>query len=63
MTYDQWLKQEEERINWTEKIPNQPKFKLICSAGSYEAESLSSLIWEVLKHRFWHLRTHGKWMD
>lgn len=39
------------------------KFKLICDAGSYEADSLFSLLVEVLKHRFWHLRTHGKWMD
>jgi hypothetical protein len=40
-----------------------PKFKLVCAAGTYEADSLLSIIVEVLKHRFWHLRTHGKWMD
>jgi hypothetical protein len=39
------------------------KFRLIVEEGEYEADSFSSLILEVLKHRFWHLRTHGKWMD
>jgi len=40
-----------------------PKFKLTCKAGTYEADTFFALIIEVLKHRFWHLRTHGKWMD
>jgi hypothetical protein len=39
------------------------KFKLIVEEGFYESDSLTSLIFEVLKHRFWHLRNHGKWMD
>jgi len=39
------------------------KMKLIVKEGTYEADSLFNLIIEVLKHRFWHLRTHGKWMD
>jgi hypothetical protein len=40
------------------------KFKLIVKdAGVYKCDSLVSLIIEVLKHRFWHLRTEGKWMD
>ena len=49
-----------------ERIRNRemkPKFKLVCAAGTYEANSLWSIIVEVLKHRFWHLRTYGKWMD
>lgn len=33
------------------------------TAGSYEATSLWGLFVEIMKHRFWHLRTHGKWMD
>jgi hypothetical protein len=37
--------------------------KLIVKAGEYEADSLLSLIFEVLKHRAWHLFKHGKWMD
>ncbi len=39
------------------------KFKLTVKEGFYEADTLWSLIVEVLKHRFWHLHTHGKWMD
>lgn len=37
--------------------------KLIVKAGEYEADTLFSLIIEVLKHRTWHLFNHGKWMD
>ena len=37
--------------------------KLIVKEGYYEADTLWQLIVEVLKHRFWHLRKHGKWMD
>jgi hypothetical protein len=40
-----------------------PKFKLICDAGMYEADTFFALVIEVLKHRFWHLRKHGKWID
>jgi len=39
------------------------KFRLKTKAGIYEAETFFQLILEVLKHRFWHLRKHGKWMD
>jgi hypothetical protein len=38
-------------------------FKLTCKAGTYEANTFFKLVIEVLKHRFWHLKTHGKWMD
>jgi hypothetical protein len=37
--------------------------KLITKAGTYEADSLWKIIIEVLKHRLWHLKNHGKWMD
>jgi hypothetical protein len=39
------------------------KFKLTCKAGSYEADTFWGIIVVVLKHRFWHLLTDGKWMD
>jgi hypothetical protein len=39
------------------------KFRLVVAEGEYQSDSLFALILEVLKHRFWHLRTHGKWMD
>jgi hypothetical protein len=38
-------------------------FKLLTKAGTYEADTFLKLVVEVIKHRFWHLRTHGKWMD
>jgi hypothetical protein len=40
------------------------KLKLIVKGiGFYESDSLTNLIIEVLKHRFWHLVHEGKWMD
>lgn len=39
------------------------KFKLITKAGIYKSDTFLQLIIEVLKHRFWHLRKHGKWID
>ncbi len=39
------------------------RYRLIVDAGYYEADSLLSLLWEVLKHRAWHLWHDGKWMD
>jgi len=39
------------------------KFILHVTAGTYEANTFLGLIFEVLKHRFYHLITHGKWMD
>lgn len=39
------------------------KYILKVSAGEYRADSLFKLIVEVLTHRFYHLRNHGKWMD
>ena len=32
-------------------------------AGSYEANSIMGLVWEVFKHRCWHLFKHGRWID
>ena len=32
-------------------------------AGFYESDYYIGLMWEILKHRTWHLFTHGKWMD
>lgn len=39
------------------------KFRLECAAGIYEADSFWGIVKEVLSHRFWHLRKHGKWID
>ena len=39
------------------------KYKLVTAAGEYYANSLWSLLSEIISHRLWHLRKHGKWMD
>jgi hypothetical protein len=31
--------------------------------GKYESDSLIGLIVEVLRHRFFHLFSHRRWMD
>ena len=38
-------------------------FKYECNAGTYESESFIGLLWEIFKHRCWHLWKHGKWID
>lgn len=40
-----------------------PVYIMICPEGEYTANSWLSLGWEIFKHRLWHLRIHGKWMD
>jgi hypothetical protein len=39
------------------------EYKYTCDAGEYTAESFWGLVWEILKHRTWHLFKHGKWID
>ena len=31
--------------------------------GEYESDSLFGLVWEVFKHRCWHLWNHRRWVD
>jgi len=38
-------------------------YKYECKAGVYESDTLVGLLWERFKHKLWHLRTHGKWID
>ena len=38
-------------------------YKYECNAGTYESDTLIGLLWERFKHKLWHLRKHGKWMD
>ena len=39
------------------------KYTLLIGAGVYSSDSFIGLLWEILKHRTWHLFEHGKWMD
>ena len=41
----------------------QYKATYIVPTGKYESDSLIGLIAEVLKHRFFHLLNHRRWMD
>jgi hypothetical protein len=39
------------------------KYTLMMDKGAYFSDSLFGILWEMLKHRFEHLRRDGKWMD
>ena len=39
------------------------EFKYMCDAGYYISDSFVGLMWEIFKHRCWHLWNHGKWID
>lgn len=39
------------------------QFVLTCPAGRYEADTLGSLLLEVIRHRLWHLWHDGEWRD
>ena len=39
------------------------KYKLKVKAGAYYANSLPKLIFEMLKHRFWHFKRGDGWID
>ena len=34
-----------------------------CKAVIYKSKSYLGLMWEILKHRMYHLIHDGKWMD
>ena len=38
-------------------------YRYDCKVGFYKSDSYIGLMWEMLKHRAWHLFKHGKWMD
>ena len=38
-------------------------YRYYCGAGVYEANSMISLIFEIIKHRTLHLIKDGKWKD
>ena len=43
--------------------PKLPLYMMICPAGEYQSDSWLGLGWEILKHRLWHLRNDGSFMD
>lgn len=40
-----------------------PRYVLKVAAGTYEAETLPALLWQVLRHRLWHFRRGEGWRD
>ena len=39
------------------------KYTLLVSEGMYSSDSLIELLWEVFKHRCYHLIKHRRWVD
>ncbi len=47
-----------------EAMRKKPRFCLtVRGSGAYDADRLTSLFWEVFKHRLHHLWTDRKWVD
>jgi len=44
-------------------MSEQEPFVLRCPAGEYSAPSLGRLLWEIVKHRTWHLLLGDGWVD
>ena len=38
-------------------------YQLIVPTGTYSADNIFGLMWEILKHRLYHLFKHGRWID
>ena len=38
------------------------KYKLVVKEGYYESDHLTTLFYEILKHRLYHLFNHKKWI-
>tara|TARA_Y100000590_G_C15039693_1_gene758384 strand:+ start:213 stop:377 length:165 start_codon:yes stop_codon:yes gene_type:complete len=39
------------------------KYNLLVDDGVYTSDSLIGLLWEVFKHRCWHLNRGDGWVD
>ena len=39
------------------------EYKYTCDVGEYTSDSLWGLVFEILKHRTWHLFKHSRWID
>jgi hypothetical protein len=40
-----------------------PRYRLVVPEGSYEADSLVGLLWEIVSHRLWHFFQGDGWID
>lgn len=44
-------------------MSTEPRYKLLCPEGYYEAPGLLRLLWEVFKHRCGHFFRGEGWRD
>ena len=56
---------EDELDEWKQEMEMKKIYKATycVPTGIYESDSLMGLVWEVFKHRCWHLWKHKRWMD
>ena len=56
---------EDEMIEYHDELTDRMQYKITytVSNGTYYANSIWGLIWEVYSHRLWHLIKHRRWMD
>jgi len=47
----------------TKEETKNPVYIMKCWAGEYRSNSWIGLGWEIFKHRLWHLRKDGRFMD
>lgn len=47
----------------TKEEAKTPVYIMKCWAGEYRSNSWIGLGWEIFKHRLWHLRKDGRFMD
>ena len=38
-------------------------YQIRVTDGTYSSNNIFQLMWEVFKHRLWHLIKHGRWRD
>jgi len=53
----------EETRMWLDSVKEESYYELKVPTGIYTSNNIFSLMWEVFKHRCWHLFKHGRWMD
>ena len=58
---DKYSKEHEQM--WLDSVKPEYKITYNVPNGTYYANSVWGLVWEVYSHRLKHLFKHGRWMD
>tara|TARA_Y100000004_G_C8843676_1_gene381632 strand:+ start:686 stop:880 length:195 start_codon:yes stop_codon:yes gene_type:complete len=58
---DKYSKEHEQM--WLDSVKPEYKITYNVPNGTYYANSVWGLVWEVYTHRLKHFFTHGRWMD